>query len=209
MLKRLFGAIISSSPDPDVIRAREGAYQDAFGSNVQILHSTDRKIPHIDVYVFPPSHVRDYTVLVTGGMSDVAMQIPTGAAGPANIELILGIGQHQHWASNLLKIAAEYPSAQGTFFAAHHTLPFGGELGEGSSLSAFLFIEPRILPPTLSDWVHRDPRVGFLQVVPITTEEHAFAVSKGSEELETLLAKAGFLIMRDANRPSVVTARGA
>lgn len=40
MLKRLFGAIIPSSPDPDVIRARESAYQDAFGSNVQILHST-------------------------------------------------------------------------------------------------------------------------------------------------------------------------
>ncbi|MEK7793732.1 MAG: suppressor of fused domain protein, partial [Candidatus Hydrogenedentota bacterium] len=127
---------------------------------------------------------------------------------PANIELILGIGQHQHWASNLLKLAAEYPSAQGTFYAAHHTLPFGGELGDGSSLSAFLFIEPRILPPNLSDWMHRDPKIGFLQAVPITTKEHAFAVSKGSKELETLLAKAEFLITPYANRPSVVTASG-
>ena len=158
------------------------------------------------MYVFPPSDVRDYAVLVTGGMSDVAMQVPTGAAIPAKIELILGIGRHQHWASNLLKIAAEYPSAQGAFYAAHHTLPFGGELGDGSSLSAFLFIEPRILPPSLVDWMHQDPKVGFFQAVPITTEEHAFAISKGSSELETLLAKAGFLITPDANRPSVVTA---
>ncbi len=170
----------------------------------QILHSTDHKVPHVDLYVFPPAEQRDFVVVLTGGMSDLPMTVPDGSAAQAHIELLMGIGQHAHWATNLLKLVAEYPFEQGTFYDVHHTVPFGGELGDGSSLSAFLFVQPRFLPAGLVPFQYGSKRIGFLQAVPITTAEHRFAVDEGSDKLEALLERHGYLVSRDPNRQSVV-----
>lgn len=204
MLKRLLNFLTPYRPDLGFIKAREEAYERAFRVQAQILHSTDHKAPHIDLYVFPPDGRRDFVAVLTGGMSDLPMAVPDGSAAEAHIELIMGIGQHQHWATNLLKLVAEYPFDQGTFYDVHHTVPFGGELGDGSSLSAFLLVRPRFLPEGLARFEFGGKRIGFLQAVPITTAEHHFAVAEGSDKLEALLEKHGHLITRDPNRQSVV-----
>ncbi len=207
MLKRLLRFFAPYRPDLAFIKAREEAYERAFGVKAQILHSTDRKAPHVDLYVFPSAGQRDFVAIVTGGMSDLPMPVPEGSAAAAHVELVMGVGQQQHWATNLLKLVAEYPFDQGTFYDIHHTVPFGGELGEGSSLSAFLFVRPRFLPEELAQFEFDGRRIRFLQAVAITTAEHQFAVAQGSDKLEALLEKPGYLITRDPNRQSVV--RGA
>ena len=207
MLKRLLKIFNPYRPDSAFIKAREDAYERAFGVQPQILHSTDHKAPHIDVYIFPPTGPRDFVVVATGGMSDLPMPVPEGSSAQPNIELLLAMGEHQHWASNLLKLVAEYPFDGGTFFDVHHTVPFGGELGDGSSLSAFLFIKPRFLPEILAQFEFGGRKIHFLQAVAITMDEHQFAVEQGSDKLESLLAEHGYLITRDPNRKSV--ARGA
>lgn len=204
MFKRLLNFLTPYRPDLGFIKAREEAYERAFGVKAQILHSTDHKSPHVDLYVFPPAGQRDFVAIVTGGMSDLPMPVPDGSAAEAHVELIMGIAQHQHWATNLLKLVAEYPFDQGTFYDMHHTVPFGGELGDGSCLSAFLFVRPRILPEGLAQFEFEGRRIGFLQAVPITTAEHQFAVAQGSDKLEALLERQGYLITRNPNRPSVV-----
>ena len=204
MLKRLFQFFAPYRPDTAFIKAREQAYERAFGAQAQILHSTDHKAPHIDLYVFPPAGERDFVALVTGGMSDLPMAVPQGSEAAAHVELLMGIGQHQHWATNLLKLVAEYPFDEGAFYDVHHTVPFGGELGDGSSLSAFLFVKPRFLPTDLAQFEFGGRRIRFLQAVPITTAEHKFAVAAGSDKLEALLGEHGQLIIRDPNRQSVV-----
>jgi hypothetical protein len=209
VLKRLLNFVKPYRPDPALIKVREEAYERAFGTQAQILHSTDRKAPHIDLYVFPPDGQRDFVAVLTGGMSDLPMTVPDGSAATAHIELLLGIGQHQHWATNLLKLAADYPFGQGTFYEAHHTVPFGGEIGDGSSLSAFLLVRPRFLPEVLATFECGGKRIGFLQAVPITTVEHQFAVTEGSDKLEALLDKHGHLVTRDPNRQSVVDGAGS
>ena len=204
MFKRLLTFLKPYRPNLALMRAREEAYERAFGVEAQILHSTDRKVPHVDIYVFPPAGKRDFVVLLTGGMSDLPMAVPEGSTAQAHIELIMGMGEHAHWATNLLKLVAEYPFEQRTFYDARHTVPFGGELGDGSSLSAFLFVRPRFLPERLGQFEFEGRRIGFLQVVPITTTEHEFAVAQGSDNLEALLERQGHLITRDPNRQSVV-----
>ena len=204
MFKRLLKFFDPYRPDPALIKLREDAYEAAFSVPAQILHSTDNKAPHIDLYVFPPAGQRDFFAVVTGGMSDLALAIPEGRTAQSHVELIMGIGQHQHWATNLLKLVAEYPFDQRTFYDVHHTVPFGGELGDGSSLSAFLFVRPRFLPEALAGLEVGGRRIGFLQAVPITTAEHEFAVSEGSAKLEALLEPRGYLITRDPNRASVM-----
>ena len=204
MFKRLLKFITPYRPDLGSIKAREEAYERAFGIEPQILHSTDHKTPHIDLYVFPPDGQRDFVVALTGGMSDIPMAVPHENRAEVRIELMMGMGQHQHWATNLLKLVAEYPFDQGTFYDVHHTVPFGGELGEGSTLSAFLLVRPRFLPEGLARCEIGGKRIAFLQAVAITTAEHEFAVAEGSDKLEALLEKHGYLITRDPNRQSVV-----
>jgi len=204
MFKRLLNFLLPYRPDPGLIRAREEAYEGAFGVEPEILHSTDHKAPHIDLYVFPPACQRDFVAVLTGGMSDLPMAVPDMSAAEAHIELLMGVGEHQHWATNLLKLVAEYPFDQVTFYHVHHTVPFGGELGEGSSLAAFLFVQPRFLPQGLAAFELGGNRISFLQAVPITTAEHQFAVAEGSDKLEALLEKHGYLITRDPKRQSVV-----
>lgn len=207
MFKWLFQLLFPNPPycaDPRVIKTREDAYNLSFGAEAIIMHSTDRKAPHIDLYVFPPAGQRDFRVVVTGGMSDLPMSVPEESDAREYIELIMGIGADQNWAINLLKIAAEYPFDYDTFLDVKHTVPFGGELGDGSSLSAFLFVEPRFLPPQLEEFEMNGIPVRFLQAVAITTAEYEFALAEGSDKLETLLEKHGFLITQDATRPSAV-----
>ena len=204
MLKRILRFFAPYRPVLALIKAREEAYERAFSVQAQILHSTDHKAPHVDLYLFPPAGQRDFVAVVTGGMSDLPMPVPDGGPAEVNIELIMGIGEHQHWATNLLKVVAEYPFDQGTFYDVHHTVPFGGELGDGSTLSAFLFVRPRFLPVRLAQFELDGRRIGFLQAVAITTAEHQFAVAEGSDKLEALLEKHGYLITQDANRQSVV-----
>lgn len=204
MFKRLLNFLTPYRPDPAFIKAREEAYEQAFGVKAQILHSTGHKAPHVDLYVFPPAGQRDFVAVLTGGMSDLPMAVPDGSTAQSYIELVMGIGQHAHWATNLLKLVAEYPFDQGTFYDVHHTVPFGGELGDGSSLSAFLFVQPRFLPEGLARFQFDGKRIGFLQAVPITAAEHRFAVDEGSAKLEGLLERYGYLVTRDPNRQSVV-----
>ncbi len=190
--------------DPALIEARGEAYKKALGAEPQVLHSTDRKNPHIDLYVFPPAGRRDFVAIVTGGMSDLRMPVPGDGAAATYVELCMGMGQHQHWATNCLKVAAEYPFDHGEFFGIHHTVAFGAELGDGSTLSAFLFVKPRFLPPELAQFDLGGKSVQFLQAVPITTAEREFAVAEGSARLEALLEAHGHLILRDQNRQSVI-----
>jgi hypothetical protein len=133
MFKRLLRFLAPYRPNLAFIRAREEAYERAFGVAGQILHSTDDKAPHVDLYVFPPAGLRDFVAVATGGMSDLPMAIPDGSAAAAHTELLMGIGQLEYWAANLLKLVAEYPFDQGTFYDIHHTVPFGGELGDDRS----------------------------------------------------------------------------
>jgi len=204
MFNRLLNFLTTYRPDLGFIKAREDAYERAFRVQAQILHSTDHKTPHIDLYLFSPDGQRDFVAVLTGGMSDLPMAVPDGSAAEAHIELIMGIGQYQDWATKLLKLAAEYPFDHGTFYDVHHTVPFGGELGDGSSLSAFLLVRPRFLPDGFARFEFGGKRIGFLQAVPITTAEHQFAAAEGSDKLEALLERHGYLITRDPNRQSVV-----
>ncbi len=67
MFKRLLNFLAPYRPNTAFIRARQEAYERAFGVQRQILHSTDHKAPHVDLYVFPPAGDRDFVAIVTGG----------------------------------------------------------------------------------------------------------------------------------------------
>jgi Suppressor of fused protein (SUFU) len=59
------------------IEKREAAYQQMFGKYALVYDDEfPGLVPHIDVYVYEPSVGRDFYTLVTGGMSDLPMNVP-------------------------------------------------------------------------------------------------------------------------------------
>jgi hypothetical protein len=200
---RILRNLFSRPPSPKVITEREGLYAGYFGRAPEIYHSTNKVFPHIDVYHFEPTEGRPFHTLITGGMAEYRQPVHDAAA-PERLELMIYIKTFQQWAANLLKIVAEYPAQNETFFAGYHTVPFGCRLTETAEISAFL------LTPAESEDLSRlafsveaEP-VDYLTCVPITMIEHAFAREVGSEDLHRRLEQANLLIHADDERRSIV-----
>src|SRR5688572_22340521 len=127
------------APSPKTIAGRERVYVDHFSSSPEIFHSTDQVFPHVDVYHFKPDERRNQHTLITGGMAEYRQPVD-GDASPLRLELMLRVNTFEWWAANLLKMIAEYPAQQGTFFDAYHTVPIGYRLTDTSEISAFLLV---------------------------------------------------------------------
>ena len=86
----LGGAIFGFSETSTLpfVEQREAEYVRRFGPYSQVFHELQPIVPHIDVYVHPPHGDRDFTTLITGGMSDHPMPIPPGPSSP-RAELVL------------------------------------------------------------------------------------------------------------------------
>lgn len=200
MLKHLRN-IFCPSPSPKLIKQRETMYEQHFGSSPRIYHSTNRVFPHIDVYHFEPGLQRDFHTLITGGMADYRQPVDDR---PQRLELIIYVKAFEWWAANLLKMVAEYPAQNNTFFASYHTVPIGYRLTDTSDISAFLLApSEREDLQTLALSQENEP-VDYLTCIPITMIEHAFAREVSSENLYSKLKDACLDIHREDERESVV-----
>lgn len=130
----------------EAINIRESHYEKYFGpmSN-SVMHSTDNKFPHIDIYQFPPNSERNYWTLITGGMSDCRQNFPKDK--PEYIsnraEIIMYVSEPQGWMFNVLKGLAEMPSEDNTFLHWWHTVPNGMPMtATPSLLTNFFFLPP-------------------------------------------------------------------
>jgi hypothetical protein len=71
-------------------KVREEAYGCMFGEAGSVSHEVIPQIPHVDVYTYyrTQANGRKVCVLVTGGMSDLKMNVPAGLDAPQRVELI-------------------------------------------------------------------------------------------------------------------------
>jgi len=79
----------------DFFEERESHYTRFFGPSTEaVMHSTDLKIPHVDVYQFRPTNERPFWTLITGGMSNFPQPgAPDGIPPRAEIHaLCVGAG---------------------------------------------------------------------------------------------------------------------
>jgi hypothetical protein len=189
-------------------KAREAHYEKFLGPITQpLMHSSDQKQPHIDIYQFEPTADRPYWVLITGGMSDLRQHIPSKFAGKVapRAEILLHAAEPKPWMFNVLKGLAEMPFDDETFLHWWHTVPNGKPMtAEPSELTNFLFLPPYYEG---ADFVtlHLDgDRVDFLWMVPITDGELSYKLKYGVEALETLFEEAHMSLVIDEKRSSLV-----
>jgi hypothetical protein len=169
---------------------RETVYRSLFGSCETVRHEMIPLIPHIDIYIYAPeAGRRDFYTLITGGMSDLPMNVPDDVADCyRRAELILYVRQPTEAHISLLRFLAHFPHDQRTWIGHGHTIPNGQPpvpLFEGSKLDTMLLCNsilspdnslPRLL--TLDDCP-----VQLLWLIPITTAECNFKLRYGIDRL--------------------------
>ncbi len=157
------------------VEKREAEYISRFGPYSQVYHELMPIAPHIDVYVHPPHGDRDFTTLITSGMSDNPMPIPPGPCSP-RAELVLYVAEATEEYVDLLRFLAQLPYKQDIWFAYGSTMTNGQPpqpIFDGSVLDCYVFIPPIIeTDHDICESVSiEDAPLQVLWAVPITTAE--------------------------------------
>ncbi|MGH3735246.1 MAG: suppressor of fused domain protein [Micromonosporaceae bacterium] len=151
----------------------------------------------IDLLMTTPTPRRPYVTLVTAGMSDRAMNVPSEVASTPYAELVLSLppdwprterdwaNDANYWPLRTLRQAARMPHRYGTWLDVWHTVPNGeppAPLAAGVEFVAVL-VAPTLLlgpvPPLPVD----DAEIVFHSVIPLYAGELALALESGMEEL--------------------------
>jgi len=204
---RLFPKHMLTHPD-GFLEAREGHYERFFGPITQpIMHSTDVKPVHIDIYQFEPTRDRPFWTLISSGMSNERQIEPDDCADymSPRAEILLYVPKPQGWMFSVLKGLAEMPFEDSTFLHWWHTVPNGMPMtATPSLLTSYFFLPPYFEPEGFTDLRLDGDRVDFLWMIPITEAEREFAMKHGSQELEKKFDETNLSRIVDESRESVV-----
>jgi len=172
-------------------QAREAVYERLFGKALSVSHEVFPLVPHIDVYTFKRSQGdKEVYSLVTGGMSDLEMNLPRGAdkAAPRRVELIFYCSEPRDDYISTLRWIAHFPHDSKSWLGQGHTIPNGNPpapLWGSTALDTLFFLPPIVkkdqtLPSELN--LGGQP-VHFLWVVPLTTAECNFKLANGCDAM--------------------------
>jgi hypothetical protein len=190
------------------LKARERHYERFFGRMTQkIMHSTDVKAVHIDIYQFEPTKERPYWTLITSGMSNERQAEPEDCAEHMSprAEILMYAREPQGWMFNVLKGLAEMPFEDSTYLHWWHTVPNGMPMtATPSLLTSYFFLPPYFEPEEFSNLELDGDRVDFLWMIPITEAEREFAMEHGSQALEKKFEEVDLSPVVDESRKSVV-----
>lgn len=200
-------------PTSHLIEIRERAYVKQFGQFENVSHPLGPGIPHIDVYVHPPTEQRPITTLVTGGMSDHAMPIPGNGPASPRCELLLYVEQAEELHIQLLRFLASMPYQQKTWFSYGSTVNNGNPpqpIFEGSVLDHYVFMFPIVGNDFEFDQsvsLEGSP-LQLLHVEPITAKERQFIIDRGMDDFLGLLEKKQHSPVLNPGRSCYVSKKG-
>lgn len=190
------------------VKTREAEYVRRFGPYSQVYHELQPIIPHIDVYVHPPHGERDFTTLITGGMSDNPMPVPPGPFSP-RAELVLYVAEATEEYVNLLRFLAQLPYKQNTWFSYGSTMTNGQPprpIFDGAVLDHYVFIPP-ILKADLEiaeTVIIAESPLQVLWVIPMTSAERQLVMDQGMDPFYGLLEKYKHPLVVDQSRKCYV-----
>lgn len=172
--------------DASNMTKREDAYIKLFGEPQHIWHEKSDERPHIDIYCFKPGiGGRDFYTLVTAGMSDIAMKLPSDMPQEMRmprVELVFYCSEPKTEYAEFLRRLAHYVFDNDTWFGMGHTMETSNTaLLQRDDIDALLFLLTPVIPedslPMRLD-IEGDP-VPLLWVIPITAQECAMARQGG------------------------------
>lgn len=192
-------------------QTRDAAYEQLFGKALHVSHELLPLVPHIDVYVFQRKRGDQIVyALVTGGMSDLEMNLPRHAADvPRRVELIFYCAEPREEYISTLRWVAHFPHDNKSWLGHGHTMPNGNPPAPfwGSKILNTLFFLPPIVAKdqALPELLQLDGQpVHLLWVVPLTTPECNYKLARGFDAMLDLFQQHRHPHVFDPNRPSYV-----
>ena len=200
-------------------RARQAHYSEWLGTPSHVWHEDRVAVPHVDIYVYPPAPdlKRDTYTLVTSGMSDARMNVPSEAGGARDrVEMIqyLGefdeeqAGQQWPWYVSTMFYLAHLPFAHRAWLGPSHTVPNGEPpepLIAGSLLTSAFLLPPMFEEAGFADGLRLGGQpVGFLWLTFITDQELRFKLDQGSRAIIERFQREHFPQILHPFRPSFI-----
>ena len=193
------------------------------GEVESVFHEIVSDTVHIDVHLVKPTENFPFARLVTSGMSDLPMAIPSGAEASRYAELMITLrGDWQldqqsfkeekwYWPVRLLKELARLPHKYDTWLAFGHTVP-NGDPAEPYALDTKLCGAIIVPSPTVPDGfhqlrIHEHKQITFFAVVPLYAEEMRLKLRDGSEKLLDKFVEMNVSDIVDPSRRNVARKR--
>lgn len=188
------------------------------GSIETVLHELVSDLIHLDILYVAPQPDRPYHVLITSGMSDLAMSTPTEYEEYNRAELLIVLPESwpisdeafgdeaNYWPIRWLKKIGRLPHEYDTWIGWGHTIPNSNppeKIADTDFVGVVAYL-PSWLPPEFFQLkASSGDVVSFYQLVPLYLEEMDLKLNKGMEELEERMDKADIGFVIDPNRRNV------
>lgn len=195
---------------PDMMGIRSDIYQQRFGPASDCLVDLDEGM-RVDVSVHPPNRGRDFTTLVTNGMSDYPIAMPNGQRS-VRAELLLYVTHVDEVAVNLLRAAAKLPyqKKQGLSIGTTGGLDDASGLMTGSKQQDCVYLLPVVesdsKPIAAKETLGSSIQLFWL--VTITDAERKLIETSGIHKFLSLLEKNSHAVYFDLMRDCYVKRKG-
>jgi hypothetical protein len=209
-----------SKADISIIKSVGSHIETHFGKVAWVMHEKESPDIHVDVYVVDATPERNYKRLVTSGMSEKAMPVPSGASDGRYAELTLCLPPYwplspdafkdeaNYWPVRLLKGLARFPHKNKTWVYAGHSMNWSSPpqaFAPNTAMTSVALFWQKLGPPEAQTiYLAPEKSAHLWAVYPLHEAEANFKISNGTDALETLLEAAGVTELLRPERQSVV-----
>lgn len=180
---------------PDSVDILNDHLASFFGPDgVFVMHEKVSRTVHSDIYLIPADENRPFTLLLTGGMSALPMNVPDDYECPRFIEAMMimppdwdfenpsDVANPKNWPFSFLRELTKFPHEHNTWFGCGHTYSFDDnrELGLAIGFNAVLFQCSCGFPAEFTHIVDNDRVIEILTLIPIYNEELEYKNEHGS-----------------------------
>ncbi len=188
-----------------------------------VYHEIISPLVHIDIHVVYPTPERNFYTLVTSGMSDKPMNVPTKDHKPWQFgELMLCLpsdwqlgeeafkDENNYWPIRMIKFVARFPHEYKTWVSYGHTIPNGNPPATFTDKVPFSGVLVD-LPVTVANInfpiikLDNDKKINIYSLIPLYENEMNFKLKHGNDELIKLFDLNLINELIVANRKSIVS----
>jgi hypothetical protein len=193
------------------------------GEVSMVFHEVISDTVHIDVHHVKPTEERPFHTLITSGMSDLKMSVPTEVNSTRYMELMVTLPEYWkiddesfrdekwYWPIRQLKFLARFPHKFETWLAWGHTIPNGDPaepFAENTELSGVIILPSVNEPEEFGNLeIDKDKVIEFYSMVPLYDEEMNLKLNRGSDLLLEKFDKHGINDIINPDRKNVAKKR--
>ena len=184
-------------------------------SEITVLHEKKSEVVHVDIFIVKPNEERNYSLLLTCGMSALPMKAPKGIDNLQfdKITMLLPKGwnlnyssftdENNYWPVRALKQLAMYPHLNSTWFGYGHTIPLNDEHKVNHQFHSIILLDSITMPEEFTQIDLGERVVYFYSAIPIYREELDYQLEHGTEKLLELFEEYDIDEIVDINRMNV------